>query len=172
MIFDRFSSSFRDSLSGLFCEAYFAEVFQREWQRVIRENDSLSIVVIHPHLDIDNFDDQLSFKLISETIENATKRASDLACRFQSNQIVIGLFNIDQAGTETIIHRIIDCIDPQLSELVIDVNLSIGALNVAPTNQIEINEVFEHAEQLADLATKTGKNNYQLEYYRVHQQAC
>lgn len=168
MIFDRFSTSFRDSLSGLYSEAYFAEVFQREWHRMLRENDSLSILIVHPHLDIDNPNDQLSFKLISEAIEASTKRATDIVCRFQSNEIAVGLFNLNEEGTETIVNRIIQSIEPQLSELVSNIDLSIGAINVLPTNQIQINDIFERTEQLANMAELKGKNNYQLEHFQVH----
>ena len=168
MIFDRFSTSFRDSLSGLYSEAYFAEVFQREWHRMLRENDSLSILIVHPHLNIDNPNDQLSFKLISEAIEASTKRSTDIVCRFQSNEIAVGLFNLNEEGTETIVNRIIQSIEPQLSELVSNSDLSIGAINVLPTNQIQINDIFERTEQLANMAELKGKNNYQLEHFQVH----
>ena len=168
MIFDRYSTSFRDSISGLYSEAYFAEVFQREWHRMLREQDALSVIIIHPHLNMSNTDDQLSFKLISETIEGAIKRATDIACRFQSNEIAVGVFNLDPNGTETIIQRIFDQVEPQLSELINNVDLSIGALNVLPSNSIEIDDVFNKAEKLAELAERNGKNSYQMEYLRLH----
>lgn len=168
MIFDRYSTSFRDSLSGLYSEAYFAEVFQREWHRMLREQDALSVIIVHPHLNINNTEDQLSFKLIAEVIEGAIKRATDIACRFQSNEIAIGVFNLDPNGTETIIQRLLEQIEPSLSELVNNVDLSIGALNVLPSNSIEIDDVFEKAEKLAELAERNGKNSYQMEYLRLH----
>lgn len=168
MIFDRFSTSFRDSLSGLYSEAYFAEVFQREWHRMLREQDALSVIIIHPHLNINDMDDQLSFKLIAETIESSTKRSTDIVCRFQSNEIAIGVFNLDPEGTEVVVQRILEQVEPQLAELVNNVDLSIGALNVIPASDMEINDVFEKAEQLADIAERKGKNSYQLEYMNLH----
>ncbi len=168
MIFDRFSTSFRDSLSGLYSEAYFAEVFQREWHRMQREQDALSVIIVHPHLNVNDVEDQLSFKLIAEAIESSTKRATDISCRFQSNEIAIAVFNLDPEGTEVVIRRILEQVEPQLEELIQNVDLSIGALNVLPSNSIDINEVFEKAEQLADVAEKKGKNNFQLEYLKLH----
>lgn len=168
MIFDRFSTSFRDSLSGLYSEAYFAEVFQREWHRMQREQDALSVIIVHPHLNIENLDDQLSFKLIAETIEQCTKRATDIVCRFQSNEIAIGLFNLNEVGTEVIIQRIFDNLDSALSELVGNVDIAIGALNVLPSNAIEINQIFEKTEELTNIAEKKGKNAYELEYFQIH----
>lgn len=168
MIFDRYSTSFRDSVSGLYSEAYFVEVFQREWHRMMREQDALSIIIIHPHLNLTREVDKLSFRLISEVIESATKRATDIACRFQSSEIAIGVFNLDEQGTEVIVKRILEDVDPTLSELIDNVDLSIGALNILPSQDIQINDVFEFTEKLAFDAEKKGKNAYNIEYYRLH----
>lgn len=164
MIFDTFTTSFRDGLSGLYSEAYFAEVFQREWHRMLREQDTLSVIIIHPHLNVDNEHDQLSFKLIADTVESSTKRATDIVCRFQSDEIAVGLFNLNGEGTEVIVNRIIESIDPQLSDLLQNVDLSIGAINVQPSNTIDIQEIFKRAEQLADQAERKGKNAYEIDY--------
>ncbi|NVK23964.1 MAG: diguanylate cyclase [Gammaproteobacteria bacterium] len=164
MIFDTFSTSFKDGLSGLYSEAYFAEVFQREWHRMLREQDALSVIIIHPHLNISNENDQLSFKLIADSVGSSTKRATDIVCRFQSNEIAIGLFNLNSEGTEVIVNRILAAIEPQLSELLPNIDISIGALNVHPSNAINIADVFERAEELADLAELKGKNAYEIDY--------
>ena len=84
-------------------QAYTAKLillkcFQREWHRMLSEQDTLSVIIVHPHLNINDVNDQLSFKLIAETIESATKRATDIACRFQSNEIAIAVFNFDSRG--------------------------------------------------------------------------
>lgn len=167
MIFDRFSTSFKDSISGLYNQAYFAEVFQREWQRMLREKDSLSILIIHPHLNINNLNDQLSFKLISESVESATKRSTDLVCRFQSNEIAVGLFNLNQSNTKVIVDRIITSTEAELSDIISNIDLSIGAINVIPTSQLEVNDIFERTEALADIAEQKGRNAYQFEYFNV-----
>ena len=164
MIFDTFTTSFRDGLSGLYSEAYFAEVFQREWHRMLREQKSLSVIIIHPHLNMDDEHDQLSFKFIADYVESSTKRATDIVCRFQSNEIAVGLLNLNSDGTEVIINRIFESIEPRLSELLQNIDLSIGALNVTPSNTIDIQQIFERAEQLASQAERTGKNAYDLAY--------
>ena len=168
MIINRFSTSFRDALSGLYSEAYFAEVFQREWHRMLREQDALSIIIIHPHLNISDENDKLTFKLVSEVVEASTKRATDLACRFQHNDIAIGVFNLDEDGTETVIGRIIQSTEHELAGLLDNLDLSIGALNVLPSTQMEINEVFRITQELADKAETKGKNAYEMQYYQMH----
>jgi len=168
MIIDRFSTSFRDGISGLYSEAYFAEVFQREWHRMLREQDALSIIIIHPHLNIETPEDRMSFKLIAELVESSTKRSTDLACRFQNNEIAVGVFNLDENGTETVITRILHSAEDNLAGIIENVHLSIGAMNVLPSNQMEINEIFQLTEQLAFKAESKGKNAYEVQYYQMH----
>lgn len=168
MIFDRYSTSFRDSISGLYTEAYFAEVFQREWHRMLRDKTALSVVLIEPHLRIDSPHDQLSFKLIAEAVENATKRGTDIVCRFQSESIAIGLFNLDDRGTETVVSRVINAADDNLGQLIDNLDLTIAALNVLPTPKMTIEEVFEKAMSLLAAAGKKGKNSYLIDYYPSH----
>lgn len=168
MIIDRFSTSFRDSLTGLYSEAYFAEVFQREWHRMLREQDALSVLIIHPHLNVDNDEDRMAFRLVSETVESSTKRSTDLVCRFQKNEIAVGVFNLDENGTETVIKRILNTTENQLDNLINNLDMSIGALNVLPSNQMEINDIFELTENLACKAENKGKNAFEMQYYQMH----
>lgn len=168
MIFNQLQTSFRDSLTGLYSEDYFAEVFQREWHRMMRERDALSVIIIHPHLNPNREDDKLAFRMISDAIKNSTKRATDLVCRFQGNEIAIGVFNLDEEGTETIITRILEDAEIAMSTMPHTSDLSIGALNVLPNNEIAPDEVFRLTEELADEAELKGKNAYKLKYFKLH----
>lgn len=168
MIFNRLSTSFRDDISGLYSEAYFAEVFHREWHRMLRERDALSIIIIRPHLSLKSDNDKMAFKLISELVEKATKRATDLVCRFGENEIAIGAFNLDEDGTETIIHRVLTSSETTLAGLIYSLNLSIGGLNIFPSNQIDINSVFKLTEELTSKAESRGSNTYEIGYYQMH----
>lgn len=168
MIFNQMHTSFRDRLTGLYSEDYFAEVFQREWHRMMRERDALSVIIIHPHLNPNRDDDKLAFRLISEAITKSTKRATDLVCRFQENEIAIGVFNLDEEGTETIITRILSDVEIALANLPMSVDLSIGALNILPSHDINPEEVFRITEKLADEAELKGKNAYTLKYFKLH----
>ena len=168
MIIDRYSTSFRDGLSGLYSEAYFAEVFQREWNRMLREKDALSIIIIHPHLNLNTEEDRLKFKLVSEIVEASTKRSTDIACRFQYNEIAVGVFNLDEVGTETVVTRIIESTEHGLAASFEDLHLSIGGLNVLPSTQMEINEIFQLTENLVSRADGKGKHAYAIEYYQMH----
>ncbi|MDC2891016.1 GGDEF domain-containing protein [Psychrosphaera algicola] len=168
MIFSRLETSFRDNLSGLYSEAYFAEVFQREWNRMMREKDALTIMIIHTHLNVNQELDRKMFKVVSEHVENSTKRSTDLVCRFHENEIAIGLFNLDENGTETVAKRILtDCVS-ELVQLGININFSIGALNVLPNNDIELEQLFNLTEDLTFKAESKGPNACELQYYKLH----
>lgn len=168
MMFSRLETSFRDNLSGLYSEAYFSEVFQREWHRMMREQKALSIMIIHTHLNISQGPDRATFKLISERVEDATKRSTDLVCRFHNNEIAIGLFSLDEEGTATVANRILgECVD-EVSQLGQQVNLAIGALNVLPNNEIDLNELFDITEELTFKAEHKGRNSCELKYYQIH----
>ncbi len=168
MIFNHLDTSFRDRLSGLYSEEYFVQVFHREWHRMLREKDALSVLIIHPHLNTNREDDKLAFKLVSESIKRSTKRSTDLVCRFHSNEIAIGLFNLDESGTEAVVKRIISDINESLGSFTHPIDLSIGALNLFPSPTIDLEEVFLKTEKLADAAELEGKNAYKLEYLNLH----
>lgn len=168
MIFNHLDTSFRDRLSGLYSEEYFVQVFYREWHRMLRERDALSVVIIHPHLNTNREDDKLAFKLVSESVKRSTKRSTDLVCRFHTNEIAIGLFNLDEGGTEKVLSRIFEDIEESLENYTYPIDLSIGALNVLPSNGAELEDVFERTEKLADAAELEGKNTYKLEYLKLH----
>lgn len=168
MIFNQMHTSFRDRLSGLYSQDYFTEVFRREWHRMVRERDALSVIIVHPHLNPNKDEDRFAFRVLSDVITNSTKRATDLVCRFQDNEIAIGVFNLDESGTETIVNRIIEDAEIALSTMPQLLDLSIGALNILPTNTTDPNEAFLLTERLAEEAERKGKNTYRLEYYKLH----
>ena len=135
---------------------------------MLREQDALSIIIVHPHLNVDNQEDRMTFKLIAELIESSTKRSTDLACRFQNNEIAVGVFNLDEDGTETIIGRMIQSTEQGLEGIIEGYDLSIGALNVLPSNQMDINEIFNITEGLACKAESKGRNAYEMQYFQMH----
>ncbi|MDA8621029.1 diguanylate cyclase [Psychrosphaera sp.] len=168
MIFSQLDTSFRDRLSGLYSEEYFVQVFYREWHRMLRERDALSVVIIHPHLNTNREDDKLAFKLVSESVKRSTKRSTDLVCRFHTNEIAIGLFNLDEEGTEKVLDRIFSDLEDSLENYIYPIDLSIGALNVLPSTDVDLEDVFTRTEKLADAAELEGKNAYKLEYMKIH----
>lgn len=168
MIFHRLDTSFRDNLSGLYSEAYFAEVFRREWNRMMRDQEALSIMIIHTHLNVSQDLDRKMFKVVSEHIEGSTKRSTDLVCRFHKNEIAIGLFSLDESGTETVVKRILTNCVSELGELGININFSIGALNVLPNKDIDLEKLFDLTEDLTYKAESKGRNACELQYFQLH----
>ena len=50
MIYSFRNSGFRDPETGVYNQTYFMEVFNREWHRHIRDNQSLALLYLCPHI--------------------------------------------------------------------------------------------------------------------------
>lgn len=169
MIYSFQNSSFRDSDTGLYNEAYFMEIFYREWHRLIREQEALSIVIIDPHLSLSNPQNKICFKALADTINSSTLRATDIVSRFHENEFIIGLFNLDEEGTETILQRITDNVTDATTLLTnSNVSASIGALHVLPSHDMNIESVLTSAEKLVEDLANSPEEKIKIEYYQAH----
>ena len=134
MVYSFSSASFRDRDTGLYNEAYFMEMFYREWHRMIREHNALSVLVIHPNVDIANPTGLKDFKTLANLIDQNTKRNTDLVSRFHNNEFIVGLFDLSPQGTQTIIERILTAIEQSNAQNQLNTKSAfIGGLNVQPT---------------------------------------
>ncbi len=165
MIYSFHNTSFRDQQTGLYNEAYFMEVFYREWHRVIRENKALSILYIQPKLNLHSSNDIEEFQQLAKLLENSTYRATDLVSRFNHSRFIIGLFDLAPEGALVVIERIIQNLkaaEAQLRETVN--NTFIGALHVLPDHQLNINEVFDQVLGIEPLPSEQAQ--FRLIEYR------
>ncbi|MFQ6371812.1 GGDEF domain-containing protein [Shewanella sp. YIC-542] len=105
MIYSFSNSGFRDPETGVYNQTYFMEVFHREWYRHLREQQSLALVYLfplvpgmvnHPHL-LDFF---------AGRVQSSLLRATDILARINQQCFAIGLFNVDETGTHTVIDRV------------------------------------------------------------------
>lgn len=165
MIFSFQNASFRDQTTGLYNQAYFMEVFNREWHRLIRDKKSLSILIVNPHLT--KFSPSLSDELarIASILEQQTLRSTDITCRFSEDFFAMGLFALDEQGTEVIIKRIVDELNMLESKGVCNCNLSIGGINVLPDIGIDLNDVFKQSFDALQQAESCGKNGFYIQNY-------
>ena len=165
------NASFRDRDTGLYSEAYFMEMFYREWHRMIREHAALSVLVVHPNIDIEQPIGFQDYKQLAQLINQNTKRTTDLVSRFHSNEFIIGLFNLSPQGTETIIERIFAAIKQSNAANQLHTNSAfICGLNVHPTRELDINKVLYEVECMINTQTrqKTCDNTYELKLDMVH----
>lgn len=108
MIYSFHNSAFRDQQTGLYNEAYFMEVFYREWHRMLREKLALSLLVIHPQLDISHDNGMSEYLNLATLLDKSTYRATDLVSRFAERKFIIGLFDLAPQGAEVVIARILE----------------------------------------------------------------
>jgi diguanylate cyclase (GGDEF)-like protein len=165
MIFSFQNASFRDQATGLYNQAYFMEVFNREWHRLIRDKKALSILIVDPHLT--KFSPSVTEELqrIAQVLENQTLRSTDITCRFSENVFAMGLFSLDEKGTEVIIKRIVEELNTLEIQGGFHCNLSIGGVNVLPDISIDLNDVFKQSFDALQQAESSGKNGFIVQHY-------
>lgn len=171
MIYSFENSVFKDKETGLYSEAYFMEVFHREWHRMIREHHALSVLIIHPNLDIDKPKGLQEYVNLAHLLNDSTKRTTDLVSRFHNNEFIVGLFDLNPDGTTTIIQRILNSIKQGGNgTLLLAKNAFIGGLNVYPSNNIDIGNVLQEAETITGLQSRSTQieTHYELRLYEVH----
>ena len=168
MIYSFQNSCFRDKDTGLYNEAYFMEMFYREWHRMIREHHALSVLVIHPNLDIMNPKGMQEYINLANVLQNSIKRTTDLVSRFHKNEFIVGLFDLTPDGTTTIIERLLQNIQQTSKGTTVQSSTAfIGALNVFPNHDIDIANILQEVETIADIESRNrqGENHYEL---RLH----
>lgn len=146
MIYSFQNTSFRDQQTGLYSEAYFMEIFYREWHRMMRERHALSLLVVHPNIDIVTAEGLKQYVSLANLLEQSIKRSTDIVSRFQNNEFIIGLFDLNHKGTSTVLKRIVSMAQQHSNGGPSRLNSAfIAAVNVTPDHQIDINGLFEQA---------------------------
>lgn len=105
-----------DALTGLWNRRAFDQALMREWRRAIREESSLSLLL----LDLDHFkplNDRFGHRLGDECLSTVaaaisdTVRASDLVCRWGGDEMAVILPCTDGAGALIAAEKIRLCIE-------------------------------------------------------------
>ena len=104
--------TFLDSLTGIFNRRYFDENVEKEWKKCIRENESLSLIM----LDIDFFKKYNDYyghqegdnclKKVAQEIKISLLRPSDIAVRYGGEEFVVILPNTNINGALRVAERI------------------------------------------------------------------
>ncbi len=164
-------ASFRDQETGLYSQAYFMEIFYREWHRVVRENQALSLLIMQPNLNIVEPEALKEFITLGHLLEENTWRTTDLVSRYQNNEFIIGLFNLDPSGTTMVIDRISSAVSQHSNGQTR--NAFIGGVNICPDRQMDINGLFEQVKSITSTATiktrsKSDKLSYELRQFTLN----
>ena len=140
-----------------------------EWGRAIRENTTLSILMI----DIDHFklfndtyghqQGDIVLQAVANTLNTATKRSADLAGRWGGEEFVVLLPNTLLEGALHIAEQIRKTIEytqvPRLDHgKPLNVTVSVGAASKAPAAGDAVDELISHVDKALYTAKETGRN--------------
>ncbi len=105
MIYSFRNSGFRDPETGVYNQTYFMEVFNREWHRHIREHQSLALLYLCPHIH-ETVKQPHLLEFFMKEVQEAILRTTDLVARMDNDHFALGLFNINEDGTQIVLERI------------------------------------------------------------------
>ncbi|MCG8311623.1 MAG: sensor domain-containing diguanylate cyclase, partial [Pseudomonadales bacterium] len=159
--------SMTDQLTGLKNRRFFDEHFQEEYKRSIREQSSLSVVV----LDIDHFKKvndsyghvagDICLQRVAEVLQVHTQRPGDIAVRFGGEEFVILLANTEQIGAQQVCENIRD----EVAQLEVSgdghqfrVTISLGIATMVPNEEMAPASLLKKADAALYRAKSLGRN--------------
>lgn len=158
-----------DGLTGVYNRHCFDNTLSQEWQRCIRGNEFLSLILcdvdyFKPYNDIYGHQqgDKCLIK-IAQTMDNVAKRSSDFLARYGGEEFAIILPNTPLEGAVNIAEKmrkeILDLKIPhQGSKIGKYVTLSLGVASVIPSSKSSIEMLIKLADNVLYLAKDNGRN--------------
>ncbi|WP_198648987.1 diguanylate cyclase domain-containing protein [Cyanothece sp. BG0011] len=158
-----------DALTEIGNRLYFNDCLEREWQRSLRQEQPLGLILC----DVDNFKlyndtyghlkgDRCLFE-VAQGLKIAVLRGTDLVCRYGGEEFAIILPNTDNQGGEAICQRIIEQIQqlkiPHRSSAVSSyVSISLGFASLMPSPSLTSDVLLSMSDSALYKAKETGKN--------------
>jgi diguanylate cyclase (GGDEF)-like protein len=159
----------KDGLTGLLNRRSFDETVEREWQRGLRNQQSLALLLV----DIDFFkayndnyghtmgDEAL--KAVADTLNGCAQRYVDRVARYGGEEFVIILPDTDLHGAEVIAERVCSAVHslniPHVgAKERKHLTVSVGASAATPRNDISLLDVIELADSKLYEAKEAGRN--------------
>jgi diguanylate cyclase (GGDEF)-like protein len=158
-----------DGLTGIANRRRFDECIMTEWQRAIREQHPLSLILI----DVDyfkNYNDTYGhllgddcLKKIAEILQKMSQRATDLAARYGGEEFVLVLPNTSQYGAQKVAQRIKAAIAHQTihhksSSVSKYITLSMGIMTIIPNTMMEMADFIRRTDQALFKAKSEGRD--------------
>lgn len=158
-----------DAVTQIANRRHFNTVFSQEWQRMLREQSCLSLLMC----DVDCFkayNDHYGHQAgdecllqIAQTIDRCMRRPGDFAARYGGEEFVIILPHTQLAGAKTQT----DIIQKQIQKLALShaqssmsdiVTISIGIASGIPREALGSNQIIEYADEALYQAKAQGRN--------------
>lgn len=152
MIYSFRNSGFRDPETGVYNQTYFMEVFNREWHRHMREHQSLALLYLCPHIH-ETVKQPHLLEFFTKQVQEALLRATDMIARLDHNHFALGLFNIDEEGTEVVLERIEQHIRAFNQDFgknhKLNIDYKLAACICLPTQEQKIETLFANVAKLS-----------------------
>jgi len=160
--------SLLDPLTGIPNRRAFDERLHMEWNQAIRENTSISLLVI----DIDKFkllndtyghqQGDIVLQTIAPAFTRSSRRAGDFSARWGGEEFIILLPNTPLAGAmdvaETIRLSIESMSIPCTNGSSINITISIGVNTTVPTKTCQVDKFIFNADRALYAAKEAGRN--------------
>jgi diguanylate cyclase (GGDEF)-like protein len=160
-----------DGLTAIPNRRQFDRTINQEWQRGIRKNMPVSLLL----MDIDFFkqyndtyghlkgDDCL--KQVAQSVSQQLNRPTDMVARYGGEEFVCVLPETGELGAVHVAKRIIDAlailnVEHKDSTAASHVTLSIGLTTNLPTPEMSVEEFIEQADKALYKAKQSGRNRY------------
>jgi two-component system chemotaxis family response regulator WspR len=158
-----------DGLTGLSNRRFFDQYMETEWDRAIRAQSALSILMI----DVDSFKryndtrghlagDEI-LKKVADTIQQNCRRSVDCAARFGGEEFVIALNDLSFEESQIVGEKVLKMIEGlrlphSASSVGPYITVSIGAARVVPTHGESFLLLIDAADRALYKAKKAGRN--------------
>lgn len=158
-----------DGLTKIANRRKFDQYLAKEWKRLIREQNPLSLILC----DIDNFKlyndtyghlaGDRCLRKVAQTISKVIKRPADLAARYGGEEFAIILPNTDEVGAEFLAQKIRLQIEalaiPNINSSINHyLTLSLGVASCIPKIDLDFNVLVAAADRGLYQAKKLGRN--------------
>lgn len=161
--------SSQDGLTGIANRRNFDNTLEREWQRALRENTPLSLVLFD--IDFfkrynDNYGHQLGdecLKTIARTAATVVKRAADALARYGGEEFAVILPNTDNKGAFVVADSIRQAVEAKAvphigSSISPYVTVSVGVATLLPDQRCRQTDLIEMADKSLYQAKQIGRN--------------
>lgn len=159
--------SLEDGLTGLANRRQFDQVLEKEWQRAVRDNKSLSLVMV----DVDHFkkyndlyghqQGDECLRLIGQCLKAIFRRPADLIARYGGEEFVAILPDTESDGSAKIaesIRKLVLTLNHPTMEEHGPVSISLGVATICPDADSTATGLVEKADQALYQAKSQGRN--------------